>query len=60
MSRFLKELIDSLSNPRRVEFDYHDSTGCHHGRCYVRCVWTGDRQIERILRSFGYTNIRID
>ena len=59
MDTFLRKLIDLVSSPRLVEFDYRDTMGFHHGRCYVRCLWTGNQQIKRILSSYGYTNIRI-
>jgi len=59
MSTFIKGLIETVSRPRLVEFDYQDDLGFHHGRCYVRCLWAGSSRVKRIMSSFGYTNIHI-
>ena len=59
MNRVFRTLVDLISSPRLVEFDYRDAQGFHHGRCYIRCLWVGSERIERILSSYGYKNIRI-
>lgn len=49
-----------LGRPRLVEFEYQDSRGHHHGRCYVKCLGRSQQRIERALHGLGYTNVRID
>jgi hypothetical protein len=48
-----------LGRPLRVEFDYQDATGRHHGCCYVRCLGGSEHRVRRALHNFGYRNIRI-
>jgi hypothetical protein len=55
----IKSLLKKLGKPHLVEFDYRDTTGMHHGRCYVRGLFAGEQQVKRMMRSFGYRNIRI-
>jgi hypothetical protein len=59
MSSIIKSFLESVGRPRLVEFDYRDALGSHHGRCYVRCFFTGTLQVKRMMSSLGYTNIRI-
>lgn len=59
MRNAISTLVDMLSRTHLVEFDYTDSTGRHHGRCYVRCLFGNRQQTQRLMRSFGYTNIHI-
>ena len=59
MNTIIKRFLESLGKPRLVEFDYRDTLGFHHGRCYVRCLWANSLQVKRILSSFGYKNIHI-
>ena len=55
----IKSLLKKLGKPHLVEFDYRDTTGMHHGRCYVHGLFAGEQQVKRMMRSFGYRNIRI-
>jgi len=58
--RFVIQFLRRLAGvPSLVEFDYVDTTGRHHGCCYVRCICGNDTRIKRMMRSLGYTNIRI-
>jgi hypothetical protein len=59
MKAILQSLRRLIGVPALVEFDYVDTTGSHHGRCYVRCICANDTRIKRMMRSFGYTNIHI-
>ena len=59
MVEVIRRLLDWLGRPHLVEFDYSDAAGMHHGRCYVRYLFGGRQQIERMMTSYGYTNIRI-
>lgn len=59
MISLIKRIAEFFGRPHRVEFDYSDSSGMHHGRCYVRYLFAGDQHVKRILRSLGYTNIHI-
>ena len=59
MKQAISMLADIISRPHLVEFDYMDSTGRHHGRCYVRCLFGSRQHTQRLMRSFGYTNIQI-
>ncbi len=59
MKKIIKGFFDTLAKPHLVEFDYRDIVGMHHGRCYVRCLFGGQRKIKCMMNSFGYTNIRI-
>ena len=59
MNTVIKSLLNALGKPHLVEFDYRDTTGMHHGRCYVHGLFGGDQRVKRIMRSFGYRNIRI-
>lgn len=59
MNTVIKALLRALGQPHLIEFDYRDRTGMHHGRCYVRCLFGGDQKIKRMMRSFGYRNIRV-
>lgn len=52
-------LLHWLGQSDRVEFDYRDELGMHHGCCYVNHLFTDQRQVKRMLGSFGYVNIRI-
>ena len=55
----IRNLLRMLGKPRLAEFDYRDSLGLHHGRCYVSCLFGSRPQIERLLRRYGYTNIHV-
>lgn len=59
MGTIIKALLQLLGRPRLVEFDYRDTLGLHHGRCYVRCFCGNSLTVERMMRSLGYTNIHI-
>ena len=59
MRELINRLLDSICQPRLVEFDYFDDTGSHHGCCYVRCLFGGQRRIAQYLRSYGYFNVRV-
>jgi len=59
MNTVIKGFLNWLGKPHLVEFDYRDTTGMHHGSCYVHCLFGGDQQVKRMLHSFGYRNIRI-
>lgn len=59
MKSLINDALDWLGRPRLVEFDYQDRAGEHHGRCYVRCVFGCRSRMLRMMRGFGYTNIRI-
>ncbi|MCB1774516.1 MAG: hypothetical protein KDI88_12935 [Gammaproteobacteria bacterium] len=59
MKNIIKKLMQYAGKPRLVEFDYRDATGLHHGCCYVRCLFGGDRKFRRALHSLGYCNIRV-
>lgn len=59
MKSALRMVIGILSRPRLVEFDYADTLGLHHGRCYVRCFFGNKQQAIRMMRCCGYTNIHI-
>ena len=59
MNTVIKAFLQALGKPHLIEFDYRDTTGMHHGRCYVRCFFGGQQKVKRMMRSFGYCNIRI-
>ena len=59
MKSLINSVLDWFGRPRLIEFDYRDRAGSHHGRCYVRCLFGGQRQMMRMLRSCGYTNIHL-
>lgn len=59
MNTVIKAFLNTLGKPHLVEFDYRDATGTRHGRCYVQCLFCGDQQVKRMMRSLGYRNIRI-
>ena len=59
MMKAIERLMEWLGRPHRVEFDYRDSVGVHHGSCYVRYLFGGHERVKRMLSSFGYTNIHI-
>jgi hypothetical protein len=59
MTRWINRLLTWCGQLHRVEFDYHDRTGRHHGRCYVRYAVAGQQRVRRQLSRYGYTNIRI-
>lgn len=59
MHTIIKTLLQFVGAPQLVEFDYQDTTGVHHGRCYVYCLFAGDRKVKRVMRSLGYRNVRI-
>lgn len=54
-----KPLLHWLGQSDRVEFDYQDGLGVHHGRCYVSHMFTDRTQVIRMLSSYGYRNIHI-
>ena len=59
MKNAIRQLADWLIRPQRVEFDYRDAAGLHHGECYVRVLFGGRRQVVRQLQRCGYRNIDI-
>ena len=59
MSRVISKALNWFGKPYLVEFDYRDRAGMHHGRCYVRLLFSGDQRLTRLLSSFGYRNIHI-
>jgi hypothetical protein len=59
MNTVIKAFLQALGKPHLVEFDYCDTTGMHHGRCYVHCLFGGAQKVKHMMRVFGYRNIRI-
>ncbi|MCB1773435.1 MAG: hypothetical protein KDI88_07445 [Gammaproteobacteria bacterium] len=59
MDKWLKRLLEWLGQPQRVEFDYRDRTGPHHGCVYVSCLFANDQRVRQLLDRCGYTNIQI-
>lgn len=59
MRKLAQRIAKLFGKPHLVEFDYRDSVGMHHGRCYVRYLFGSPQQVKRLLSSYGYTNIRI-
>jgi hypothetical protein len=59
MTGLINRLLAWVGQLHRVEFDYQDRTGRHHGRCYIRYVLAGRQRVRRQLSRHGYTNIRI-
>jgi hypothetical protein len=59
VGKCFRELLAWLGRPTLVEFDYRDATGLHHGCCYVRRFFSGNRRVRRLMSSCGYINIRI-
>jgi hypothetical protein len=60
MTKLINRLLAWFGQLHRVEFDYHDAAGKHHGRCYVRYAIAGQHRVRRQMSRYGYTNIRID
>jgi NAD(P)H-dependent FMN reductase len=59
MQGLFKQALDALGRPHVVEFDYRDAVGIHHGRCYVRCLFSSEAQLRHVFTRLGYTNVRI-
>lgn len=59
MRSILEYFLELLSRSQLVEFDYRDTTGRHHGRCYVRYPIGGRHLIKGLLRRYGYTNVHL-
>lgn len=59
MSRWIGQVLTFFGKPRRVEFDYRDRQGLHHGSCYVSCLFGSQQQVVKLMHSFGYRNIHI-
>lgn len=59
MKTVIRAILQLLGKPHLVEFDYRDTTGMHHGRCYVHCLFGSEQRIKRMMHAFGYRNIRI-
>jgi hypothetical protein len=59
MDKLIKTILRLLGQPHRVDFDYRDQSGMHHGRCYVRYFFSSEQRVIRLMRSFGYSKIHI-
>jgi hypothetical protein len=59
MKSLLNLALEAVGKTHLVEFDYRDASGLHHGRCYVRCLFSGETRVRRVFSRFGYTNIHI-
>ncbi|MGB0721682.1 MAG: hypothetical protein ACPGU7_04720 [Gammaproteobacteria bacterium] len=59
MNTLLKDLIEMILPPKRVEFDYHDDTGLHRGSCYIRCTLAPANRVIDAMHQLGYTNVRL-
>ena len=59
MKQAVRQIADWLARPLRVEFDYQDGAGLHHGQCYVRALFGSKRRVVRQLQRCGYRNIDI-
>jgi hypothetical protein len=59
MKNLFRRLAEALGKTHVVEFDYRDAMGVHHGRCYVRCLFSSETRVRQMFTRFGYTNVRI-
>jgi hypothetical protein len=59
MMKLLGNLITLVGKPHLIEFDYKDTSGWHHGRCYTPLFFTSKRVVKRELKRYGYINIHV-
>ena len=59
MKQLYQLLLKRFAHETLVEFDYRDTTGMHHGHCYIRSLFVNRQRMMRMMHSLGYTNIHI-
>lgn len=59
MKKLLSMLVNLLGKPHRIDFDYQDTEGTHHGHCDMPLLFTSNDVVEREMKRYGYTNIHI-